>query len=124
LKEEYTVGEIRFYEGPECTQHYIGKIVSNVNSEWNLALISSPIADGAAQSCALIDVKKGVRIRLYNAPIANDDAGCTEILVKADVDNKEILYFTEGHTDDEVEVKVHPGQGDVGKVSRVEVRGP
>ena len=118
------MGEIRFYEGPECTQHYIGKVSSNINSEWNLSLISAPVGDGEAKSCSLIEVKKGVRVRLYNAPVANDNAGCTEILVKADVDNKEVLYFDANHTDDEVEVKVHPGQGDAGKVSRIEVSSP
>ena len=115
------MGDIRFYEGPECTQHYIGKIVSNVNSDWDLTLISSPIGDGEALSCALIDVKKGVRIRLYNSPVLGDDVGCTEILVKADVENKEIHYFTEGHADDEVEVKVHSGKGEKGRVSRIQV---
>lgn len=115
------MGDIRFYEGPECTQHYIGKIVSHVDSDWNLTLISTPIADGAALSCALINVQRGVRIRLYNSPVLSDDVGCTEILVKADVDNREIHYFTESHTDEEVEVKVHPGSGDRGRVSRIQV---
>ena len=115
------MGEIRFYEGPECTQHYIGKISSNIDSNWNLSLVSAPVGDGAAKSCWLFDVKKGVRIRLYNSQVADDEAGCTEILVKADVDNKKVLHFDSVHADDDVEVKVHAGKGDAGKVSRIEV---
>ena len=114
------MGEIRFYEGEECTKHYIGKISSDINSDWNLTQNSAPIGDGEALSCALIDVKKGVRIKLYSAPV-DSDASCTEILVKADVADKKVLYFTKGHTDDDLEVKVQPGKGDTGKVSRIQV---
>jgi len=35
------MGEVRFYEGDGCSQHYIGKLNSEFDHEWDLSLLSS-----------------------------------------------------------------------------------
>ena len=60
------MGEIRFYEGDNCSQHYIGKLNSDFTQSWDLTLISAPVSSETAKSCTLIDVKPGTEIRLYD----------------------------------------------------------
>lgn len=116
------MGEIRFYEGTECTQHYIGKISSELDSSWDLTLRAAPVPNGEALSCTLIDVKKGARIMLFDTAENTGEDTCTEIIVKADVEQKCIPRFTAILVDPYVEVKLHGGKGVQGKVSRIQVQ--
>ena len=115
------MGVIRFYEGPEATQHYIGKLSSELSRTYDLSLVSAPIADGEALSCTLIDVQPGTKIKLFNSPEPGQDGGYTEIIVRSYVENKCVPYFNVDSSDDQVEVQIHQGKGEPGKVSRIEV---
>ena len=115
------MGVIRFYEGTEATQHYIGKLSSELSKTYDLSLISAPIPNEEALSCTLIDVQPGTKIKLFNSPSPSDGEGYTEIKVLAHVENKCVPYFNVDSSDGEVEVQIHKGKGDPGKVSRIEV---
>lgn len=116
------MGVIRFYEGPEATQHYIGKLSSDVAQVYDLSLISAPVPNEQAMSCTLLEVQAGTKIKLYNSPVASADEGCTEITVKTDVAEKCVPYFNANASDDQVEVKIHQGKNEAGKVCRIEVQ--
>jgi len=116
------MGEIRFYEGASCSQHYIGKISSQVDSTWDLTLKSAPIPDREAQSCTLIDVQKGARVILFDTAYETGDDTCTEIIVKSDIAERCVLSFTEAYVDGEVEVVLHNGKGVQSTVSRIKVQ--
>ena len=113
------MGVIRFYEGTEATQHYIGKLSSDLSKTYDLSLISAPIPNEEALSCTLIDVQPGTKIKLFNSP--SQDEGYTEIIVRSYVENKCVPYFNVDSSDDQVEVQIHKGKGESGKVSRIEV---
>ena len=115
------MGIIRFYEGPEATQHYIGKLSSDLSKTYDLSLISAPIPDEEALSCTLIEVQPGTKIKLFNSHSPSQDEGYTEITVRSYVENKCIPYFNVVSSDDQVEVQLHKGKGEPGKVSRIEV---
>jgi hypothetical protein len=53
------MGVIRFYEGPSATQHYIGKLFSDVSQTYDLSLISAPAPNEQALSCTLLEVQPG-----------------------------------------------------------------
>ncbi len=114
------MGIVRFYEGTEATQHYIGKLSTDLTKTYDLSLISAPIPNEEALSCTLIAVEPGAKIKLFNSP--SQDAGYTEIIVRAYVENKCIPYFNVDSSDDEVEVQIHKGKGEPGKVSMIEVQ--
>jgi hypothetical protein len=116
------MGVIRFYEGPAATQHYIGKLSSDVSQVYDLSLISAPVPNEQALSCTLLEVQPGTRIKLYNSPVAREDEGCTEITVRAYVGEKCVPAFNTPASDDQVEVKVHRGKGEPGRVCRIEVQ--
>ena len=82
------MGVIRFYEGPAATQHYIGKLSSDVSQAYDLSLISAPVPNEQALSCTLLEVQAGTRIKLFNSPVAAADEGCTEITVRTYVEEK------------------------------------
>ena len=115
------MGVIRFYEGPEATRHYIGKLSSELSKTYDLSLISAPIPNEEALSCTLIEVEPGTKIKLFNSPSPGQDEGHTEIIVREYVENKCVPFFNVASSDDQVEVKIHKGNGEPGKVSRIEV---
>ncbi len=55
------MGVIRFYEGPSATQHYIGKLSSDVSQTYDLSLISAPVPNEQALSCTLLEVQPVLR---------------------------------------------------------------
>jgi hypothetical protein len=116
------MGMIRFYEGPAATQHYIGKLSTDVSQIYDLSLISAPIPNEQALSCTLLEVQPGTKIKLYNSPVPSEDEGCTEITVLAYVEEKCVPYFNANTSDDQIEVRVHKGKGEPGKVCRIEVQ--
>lgn len=116
------MGMINFYEGTEATQHYIGKLSSELSQTYNLSLASSPIGDGEALSCTLLDVQPGTKIKLFNSSSPSQGEGYTQITVRAYVENRCVPYFDVDSSDTEVEVLIHKGNGETGKVSRIEVQ--
>jgi hypothetical protein len=116
------MGLIRFYEGPAATQHYIGKLSSDVSQVYDLSLISAPVPNEQALSCTLLEVQPGTKIKLFNSPVASADEGCTEITVRTYVEEKCVPVFNAATLDEQVEVKVHQGSGEPGKVCRIEVQ--
>jgi len=115
------MGIIRFYEGAEATQHYIGKLSSDLSQTYDLSSVSAPIPNGEALSCTLLEVQPGTKIKLFNSPTPSQDEGYTEIIVRAYVEDKCVPYFNVDSSDGEVEVQIHKGKGEAGKVSRIEV---
>lgn len=115
------MGIIRFYEGAEATQHYIGKLSSDLSQTYDLSSASAPIPDGEALSCTLLEVQPGTKIKLFNSPTPSQDEGYTEIIVRSYVEDKCVPYFNADSSDDEVEVHIHKGKGEAGKVSRIEI---
>ena len=115
------MGVIRFYEGPEATKHYIGKLSSELSKTYDLSLISAPIPNEEALSCTLIQVQPGTKIKLFDSPDPSQDEGYTEITVRSYVENKCVPYFNVDSSDEQVEVQIHKGKGESGKVSRIEV---
>ena len=73
-------------------------------------------------SCTLLDVEPGTKIKLFNSASPSQGEGYTEITVRAFVENRCVPYFTVDASDDEVEVQVHKGNGEPGRVSRIEVQ--
>jgi hypothetical protein len=116
------VGIIRFYEGPSATQHYIGKLSSDVSQVYDLSLISAPVPNEQALSCTLLEVRPGTKIKLYDFPVPSDEEGCTEITVRTYVEEKCVPYFNVDTSDDQIEVQVHKGKREPGKVCRIEVQ--
>jgi len=116
------MGMINFYEGAEATHHYIGKLPSTLSQTYDLSRAGAPIGDGEALSCTLIEVEPGTKIKLFTPASPSQDEGCTEITVRAFVENRCVPYFNIDASDDEVEVQVHKGNGEPGKVSRIEVQ--
>ena len=115
------MGVIRFYEGAAATQHYIGKLSSNVSQVYDLSLISAPVPNEQALSCTLLAVESGTKIKLYSSPVPTADEGCTEITVLTFVEDKCVPYFNVDGSDDDIQVKVHQGDSEPGKVCRIEV---
>ena len=115
------MGEIRFYEGPAATQHYIGKISSKLSRDYDLSLISAPVSDQQAQSLTLIEVEPVTKIRLFDSATPSAEEECTEIVVQCFVENKMIPYFNVQTRDDEVDVKLRKGKDVQGLVSRIEI---
>lgn len=115
------MGVIRFYEGPEATKHYIGKLSSELSKTYDLSLISAPIPNEEALSCTLIEVQPGTKIKLFGSTSPSQDEGYTEITVRSYVENKCVPYFDVDSSDGQVEVQIHKGKGEPGKVSRIEV---
>ena len=115
------MGIIRFYEGTEATQHYIGKLSSDLSQTYDLSLVSAPIPNGEALSCTLLEVQSGTKSRLFSSSSPSEDAGYTEIIVRSYVEDKCVPYFNADSSDGEVEVQIHQGKGVAGKVSRIEV---
>ena len=115
------MGTIRFYEGAAATQHYIGKLSSDLTRTYDLSLVSAPIGDGEALSCTLLEVQPGTKIKLFNSATPNPDEGYTEITVRSYVEDKCVPYFNVDASDDDIEVQIHKGKGEAGKVSRIEV---
>lgn len=107
------MGVIRFYEGPAATQHYIGKLSSDVSQVYDLSLISAPVPNEQALSCTLLEVQPGTRIKLYSSPVASLDEGCTEIAVRAYIEEKCVPVFNAAASDDQVEVKIQIGRAHV-----------
>jgi hypothetical protein len=116
------MGVIRFYEGPAATQHYIGKLSSDLSQVYDLSLISAPVPNQQALSCTLLEVQPGTKIKLYHSPLGGADEGCTEITVRAYVEEKCVPVFDAAILDDQIEVKVRRGKGEPGKVCRIEVQ--
>lgn len=115
------MGVIRFYEGPAATQHYIGKLSSDVSQVYDLSLISAPVPNEQALSCTLLEVQAGTKIKLFNSPVASADEACTEITVRTYVEEKCVPYFNVEASDEQVEVHLHSGKTEPGKVCRIEV---
>ena len=115
------MGIIRFYEGPEATKHYIGKLSSDLSQTYDLSLVSAPIPNGEALSCTLLEVQPGTKIKLFDSPSPSQDEGYTEIIVRSYVEDKCVPYFNVASSDGQVEVQIHKGKGEPGKVSRIEV---
>ena len=115
------MGVIRFYEGTEATQHYIGKLSSDLSKTYDLSLISAPIPNEEALSCTLIEVQPGTKIKLFNSSSPSQDEGYTEIIVRSYVENRCVPYFDVDSSDDQVKVQIHKGKGEPGKVARIEV---
>ena len=115
------MGIIRFYEGPAATKHYIGKLSSDVSQTYDLSLISAPMASEQALSCILLEVQPGTKVKLFNTSAPSQDEGYTEITVRSYVEEKCIAYFNVDASDDLVDVKIHKGKGEAGKVCRIEV---
>ena len=101
------MGMINFYEGAEATQHYIGKLSSTLSQTYDLSRAGAPIGDGEALSCTLLEVEPGTKIKLFNSASPSQGEGCTEITIKAFVENRCVPYFNVDASDDEVEVQVH-----------------
>ena len=115
------MGIIRFYEGPAATKHYIGKLSSDVSQTYDLSLVSAPMASEQALSCTLLEVQPGTKLKLFNTSAPSQDEGYTEITVRTYVEEKCIPYFNVDASDDLVDVKIHKGKGETGKVCRIEV---
>ena len=115
------MGEIRFYEGPEATLHCIGRLSSEVSQQYDLSLISAPVPNQQTNSCTLIGVQPGTKIRLYDHAKPHDDEECAEITVRAFVENKVVPFLNAASSDPEVDVKLRRGQGVQGKVARIEI---
>ncbi len=49
------MGVIRFYEGTSATQHYIGKLFSDVSQTYDWGLIRAPVPNEQALSSRLLD---------------------------------------------------------------------
>ena len=115
------MGIIRFYEGPAATKHYIGKLSSDLSKTYDLSLVSAPMASEEALSCTLLEVQPGTKVKLFNSSAPSQDEGYTEITVRSFVEDKCIPYFNVDASDDQVDVKIHKGKGEPGKVCRIEV---
>lgn len=116
------MGEIRFYEGAGCTQHYIGKLNSEFDHHWDLALVSSPVPEGEARSCTLIQVQPGAKVRLYDSTYSTPDANYAEIRALTFVENRCVPDFTRAFSDGEIELKVKLGQDTLGPITRIEMQ--
>ena len=117
------MGEIRFYEGPSCTQHYIGKLSSELSRGYDLSQIAAPFGNGEALSLTLIQVPQGVKIRLFDAPVPTAGEDCIEIVVRSFVEERCIPSFDQELVDDQVQINLHNGKGVQGRVARIEVQG-
>ena len=115
------MGVIRFYEGPSATQHYIGKLSSDVSQTYDLSLISAPVPNQQALSCTLLEVQPGTKIKLFNSPDPGQGEGYTEITVRSYVEEKCVPQFNVDSSEDQVDVQIHKGKGEPGKVCRIEV---
>ena len=115
------MGIIRFYEGPAATKHYIGKLSSDLSKTYDLSLISAPVPSEQALSCTLLEVQPGTKVKLFNSSAPSQDEGYTEIIVRSYVEEKYIPYFNVDASDDHVDVKIHKGKGESGKVCRIEI---
>ena len=116
------MGIIRFYEGPAATKHYIGKLSSDLSKIYDLSLVSAPMPNEQALSCTLLEVQPGTKVKLFNSSAPSQDEGYTEIVVRSFVEEKCIPYFNVDASDDQVDVKIHKGKGEPGKVCRIEVQ--
>ncbi len=116
------MGEIRFFEGAGCSQHLIGRIKSEFDHEWDLSLISSPIPSGEVQSCTLIQVQAGAKVRVFDSSFGSPRENCAEIAVLSYVENRCIPSFSEAIADGEVEVRVHNSNGTLGPITRIEMQ--
>jgi len=116
------MGEIRFFEGAGCSQHLIGRINSEFDHEWDLSLISSPIPNGAVQSCTLIQVQAGAKIRVFDSSYGSSQENCAEIAVLSYVEDRCIPSFSEAIADGEVELRVHNSKGTLGPITRIEMQ--
>ena len=97
------------------------KLSSDLSKTYDLSLISAPIPNEEALSCTLIEVQPGTKIKLFNTHSTSEGEGYTEIIVRSYVENKCVPYFNVDSSDDQVEVQIHKGKGEAGKVSRIEV---
>jgi hypothetical protein len=116
------MGEVRFYEGDGCSQHYIGKLNSEFDHEWDLSLISSPVPNGEAKSCTLIQVQAGAKVRVFDSSFGSPQENCAEITVLSYVEDRCIPSFSEAIADGEVEVRVHNSKGTLGPITRIEMQ--
>ena len=116
------MGEVRFYEGAGCSQHYIGKISSEIDHGWDLSLLSSPIPNGEAKACTLIQVQAGAKLRVFDSSFGSPEGNCAEITVLSYVEDRCIPSFSETIADGEVEVRVHNSKGTLGPITRIEMR--
>ena len=116
------MGEVGFYEGDGCSQHYIGKVNSEFDHEWDLSLISSPIPNGQVKSCTLIQVQAGAKVRVFDSSFGSPEENCTEIAVLSYVEHRCIPSFSEAIADDEVELRIHNSKGTLGPISRIEMQ--
>ena len=116
------MGEVRFYEGDGCSQHYIGKLNSEFDHDWDLSLLSSPVPNGEAKSCTLIQVQAGAKVRVFDSSFGSPQENCAEITVLSYVEDRCIPYFSEAIADGEVEVRVHNSKGTLGPITRIEMQ--
>ena len=115
------MGEVRFYEGDSCTQHYIGKLNSDFTQSWDLSLINAPVSSETAKSCTLIQVKPGTEIRLYDDTFGLSQQNSTVIKILAEVDERCINSFTTALTDSDLEVTINQNLGELGGITRIEL---
>ncbi len=116
------MGEVRFYEGAGCSQHYIGKISSEIDHGWDLSLLSSPIPNGEAKACTLIQVQAGAKLRVFDSSFGSSQENCAEITALSYVEDRCIPSFSEAIADGEVEVRVHNNNGTLGPITRIEMQ--
>ena len=116
------MGEVRFYEGDGCSQHYIGKVNSEFDLELDLSLISSPIPNGEVKSCTLIQVQAGAKVRVFDSSFGSPQENCAEITVLSYVEDRCIPSFSEAIADGEVELRVHNNNGTLGPITRIEMQ--
>ncbi len=116
------MGEIRFYEGPGCTQHYIGKLASGLSRGYDLTQVAAPFGNGEAMSLTLIEVPEGVKIRLFDSAVPTAGEDCIEIVVRTFVEERCIPSFDQELVDAQVQINLHNGKGVQGKVARIEVQ--
>jgi hypothetical protein len=115
------LGEIRFYEGDNCSQHYIGKLNSDFTQSWDLTLISAPVSSETARSCTLIDVKPGTEVRLYDDTFGLAQQNSAIIKVMANIQERCIDSFTTPVSGSDVEVTINQNLGELGGITRIEL---
>ena len=115
------MGEIRFYEGDHCSQHYIGKLNSDFTQSWDLTLISAPVSNETAKSCTLIDVKPGTEILLYDDTFGLAQQNSTVIKVISNIQERCIDSFTTSLSGPDVEVIINHNLGELGGITRIEL---
>jgi hypothetical protein len=119
---------IVFKEGNNCTQDVVFRFTSDSFGGqypyYNYTCADGNYPNDEARSVYLLNVRAGVRIRVFDNPHVKRYDDWTEIVVKRQVPRISINSFDRSYENSVVKVKAHRKDGLDGKVSCIGVRLP